>query len=94
VCSSSAFDGHTPISLEPSRLLNLLKHYFEVLGDKAACYEDLRSYIDLGSEELHDWITLIEKTTHTPVSFSKCRQLSAKAHVVLRYCSSPIHQCP
>jgi hypothetical protein len=94
VCRSSVFDGSTPTSLEPSRLLNLLKHYFEILGDKVACYEDLRSYTDLRSEVVSDWITFLKKTTHTPVSFSKCRQPSAQVRVVLRYCSSAVYQCP
>ncbi len=78
------FDGATTISLEPSRLLNLLKHYFEIFGDKAACYEDIRSYTDLDSDVLSAWTTILEKTSHTPVSFSNCRQSSAKAHVVLK----------
>ena len=91
VCRSSVFDEPTPISPEPSRMLNLLKHYFEILGDKTACYEDLRSYTDLHSEVVSDWITFLEKTTHTPVSFSKSRMPSAEVCVVLRYCSSAIY---
>ena len=90
MCKSSVIDGSTPTLLEPSRLLNLLKHYFEILGDKVACYEDLRPYTDLPSEVVSDWVTFLEKTTHTPVSLSKCRQPSAQVRVVLRYCSSAI----
>jgi len=64
-------------------LLNLLKHYFEIFGDKAACYEDIQAYTDLDSDVLSDWITFLEKTAHTPVSFPNCRRPDAKAHVVL-----------
>lgn len=84
MCKSPIFDVSTPIPLESSRLLNLLKRYFEIFGDKATCYEDIRTYTDLGSDVLSDWITFIEKTAHTPVSFSNCRQPSAKVHVVLK----------
>ena len=62
--------GPLPISAEPSRLLNLLKHYFEILGDKAACYEDLRPYTNLDSDVLTDWITFLGGTSHTPVGLS------------------------
>ena len=84
VCKSSIFDGSTPIPIESSRLLNLLKHYFEIFGDKATCYEDIRTYTDLDSGVLSEWITFLEKTAHTPVSFSNCHQPSAKAYVVLK----------
>lgn len=84
VCKSSTFSGSTPISLESSRLLNILKHYFEIFGDKTACYEDIRTYTDLDSDVLSDWITFLEKTTHTPVSISNCRQAGAKVHVVVK----------
>jgi N-terminal acetyltransferase B complex non-catalytic subunit len=79
VCRSLIFEGSTPIPLESSRLLNLLKHYFEIFGDKTTCYEDIRTYTDLDSDVLSDWIAFLEKTAHTPVSLSKCRQHSAKA---------------
>lgn len=92
VCKPSTLDGLTPISVEPSRLLNLLKHYFEIFGDKAACHEDLRPYTDLNSEVLTDWITFLRGTNHIPVGFSKCRQPSAKTHTVFRHCSSAINQ--
>ncbi|KAH9996784.1 actin cytoskeleton organization protein [Russula vinacea] len=72
---------------EPSRLLNLLKHYFEGLGDKAACHEDLRPYTNLDSKMLPDWITFIEKTTHTPSSGVALRR-SINAHKLLRHALS------
>jgi len=79
--------------------LNLLKHYFEILGDKAACYEDLQPYTNLDSDVLADWITFLEGTSHTPVGLSTYTQSSAKpmqtsemelrrsinAHKLLRY---------
>lgn len=84
MCKSSTFGGSTPISLESSRSLNLLKHYFEIFGDKTACYEDIQTYTDLDSDVLSDWITYLEKTNHTPVSFSNCCQAGVKVRVVLK----------
>lgn len=55
---------------EASRLLDLLKRYFQIFGDKAACYEDVRQYTDLDSDSLSEWITFLEGMTHSPVSFS------------------------
>ncbi|KAI0006129.1 actin cytoskeleton organization protein [Russula compacta] len=69
---------------EPSRLLNLLKHYFEIFGDKAACHEDLRPYTDLNSEVLTDWITFLRGTNHTPSSGIALRR-SINSHKLLRY---------
>lgn len=75
--------GVHEVPTESSRLLNLLKHYFEVFGDKAACYEDIRTYTDLDSDVLSDWIAFIEKTAHTPSS-SSALQRSINAHKLLR----------
>ena len=72
MCKSSAFHEPTPISVEPSRSLNLLKRYFEILGDKSACYEDIQQYTDLDPEVSADWIAFLNGTTHTPVGISKC----------------------
>ncbi|KAI9509646.1 N-acetyltransferase B complex non catalytic subunit-domain-containing protein [Russula earlei] len=69
---------------DPSRLLNLLKRYFEIFGDKAACYEDLRPYSDLYSEVLSDWIKFLEGITHIPSSGASLRR-SLNAHKLLRY---------
>ncbi|KAI0302144.1 N-acetyltransferase B complex non catalytic subunit-domain-containing protein [Russula brevipes] len=68
---------------EPSRLLGLLKHYFEILGDKVACYEDLRPYTDLNSEALSEWITFLEGTTPSTSSGSALRR-SVNVHKLLR----------
>jgi len=70
--------------VEPSRFLNLLKRYFEMFGDKSACYEDLRPYSDLYLEVLPDWIAFLDGISHTPVSCSRCRRSDAKAYAVLR----------
>ena len=55
---------------DASRLLDLLKRYFHIFGDKAACYEDVRLYTDLDSDSSSDWIAFLEGMTPSPVSFS------------------------
>ncbi|KAI0256800.1 actin cytoskeleton organization protein [Lactifluus subvellereus] len=69
---------------EPSRLLDLLKRYFDIFGDKATCYEDLRSYADLNSGVLSDWMAFLEGIPHIPSSNASLRR-SINAHKLLRY---------
>lgn len=68
---------------EDSRLLDLLKRYFHIFGDKAASYEDLRPYTDLDSDS-SDWMTFLEGMTHSPSSGATLRR-SINAHKLLRY---------
>ncbi|KAH9981196.1 actin cytoskeleton organization protein [Lactifluus volemus] len=68
---------------EPSCLLDLLKRYFEVFGDKAACYEDLRPYADLNSDALSDWMAFLAGIPHTPSTSASLRR-SINAHKLLR----------
>ncbi|KZS91044.1 TPR-like protein [Sistotremastrum niveocremeum HHB9708] len=37
-----------------------LKSYFVTFGDKPACFEDLKPYIDLQGEEREDWTTFLD----------------------------------
>nr|ATU82292.1 alpha-actin cytoskeleton organization protein [Macrocybe gigantea] len=45
---------------EPSRLVEQMKAYFEKFGDKACCFEDLKPYLVLESEELSSWTTFLD----------------------------------
>jgi hypothetical protein len=87
----SIFGSPTPTSVEPSRLLDLLKRYIDIFGDKATCYEDLRPYADLHSDILSDWIAFLEGIPHIPVSFPGCHYSSANAYQVLKCFSSEIY---
>jgi N-terminal acetyltransferase B complex non-catalytic subunit len=69
---------------EASCLLDLLKRYFHIFGDKAACYEDVRQYTDLDSDSLSEWITFLEGMACTPSSATALRR-SINAHKLLRY---------
>ncbi|KAI0306474.1 actin cytoskeleton organization protein [Multifurca ochricompacta] len=69
---------------EPSRLLDLLKRYFRIFGDKAACFEDLRPYTDLGSDVLADWLAFLEGITHSPPSNTALSRF-INAHKLLRH---------
>ncbi|KAI0273734.1 N-acetyltransferase B complex non catalytic subunit-domain-containing protein [Gloeopeniophorella convolvens] len=71
------------VSPESSRLSNLLKEYFENFGDKAACYEDLRPYVDADPEIASDFSAYLEGVPHVPVSAAL--QRSINAHKLLRY---------
>ncbi|KAH9063337.1 N-acetyltransferase B complex non catalytic subunit-domain-containing protein [Lactarius vividus] len=71
---------------DASHLLDLLKRYFDIFGDKTACYEDLRPYTDLDSDSssIGDWITFLEDVEHSPSSGTALRR-SINAHKFLRY---------
>jgi N-terminal acetyltransferase B complex non-catalytic subunit len=58
------------MSTDASHMLDLLKRYFDIFGDKAACYEDVRPYTDLASDSSTDWIAFLEGVSHSPVRLS------------------------
>ncbi|KAF8636586.1 hypothetical protein AX17_003397 [Amanita inopinata Kibby_2008] len=60
------------VSNEPSRLLTLMQEYFEKLGDKACCFEDLRPYLILEGDDMSKWILFLESV---PVNFTSAAEL-------------------
>ncbi|KAH7889369.1 N-acetyltransferase B complex non catalytic subunit-domain-containing protein [Phlebopus sp. FC_14] len=49
---------------DENSLLSMMEHYFTQFGDKACCYEDLLSYLDLEGASLEQWTTFL--TNHNP----------------------------
>lgn len=73
-CHSQRFGLLTII---PGSLLSLLKRYFQEVGGKACCYEDLKPYLELGRNDLTEWIIFLKSQTQafvgihgTPVAIS------------------------
>ncbi|KAF8625781.1 hypothetical protein AX15_005171 [Amanita polypyramis BW_CC] len=50
------------VSANRGRLLRLIQEYFEKIGDKACCFEDLRPYLDLDAEDFAKWTSFLEST--------------------------------
>lgn len=49
------------VSEEPTRLVDLMERYFNEIGDKVCCFEDLKPYTLLGSDEHCRWIAFLER---------------------------------
>ena len=55
---------------EPTRLVDLMERYFNEIGDKVCCFEDLKPYTVLGSDEHCRWIAFLESVPSTFVSLT------------------------
>lgn len=54
------------MSPDPSPLVSLMENYFEKIGDKVCCFEDLKPYLGLSGDELLKWTSFLESI---PASF-------------------------
>ncbi|KAF9464770.1 N-acetyltransferase B complex non catalytic subunit-domain-containing protein [Collybia nuda] len=72
------------LSTSPARLVTLMEHYFEEIGDKACCFEDLKPYLDLEGNECLKWTSFLEAT---PASFNSPNELRRliNSHKLLRH---------
>lgn len=50
------------------RLLHLMKQYFEIFGDKACCFEDLKPYLNLEGNDLAAWTEVLQACPSSLVS--------------------------
>jgi len=46
--------------IDPDRLINLMRQYFETFGDKSCCFEDLKPYTFLEGDEQKSWTSFLE----------------------------------
>ncbi|KAG5647223.1 hypothetical protein DXG03_000758 [Asterophora parasitica] len=61
------------ISTDSGRLVTLMQQYFDQIGEKACCFEDLKPYLaDLQGEELLKWMSYLESI---PSSFTTSKDL-------------------
>ncbi|KAJ2932908.1 hypothetical protein H1R20_g4212, partial [Candolleomyces eurysporus] len=76
------------VSSEPSRMNDLLEQYFDVVGDKACCFEDLKPYTILEGAQKERWTTFLK---NVPVSLAtkKEAQRVINVHKLLRYGLAP-----
>ncbi|KAH9951453.1 actin cytoskeleton organization protein [Amylocystis lapponica] len=56
------------LSSDPSELPRLLENYFQRVGDKFCCFEDLQPYVQLDGDELAAWTSFLETQPSTFVS--------------------------
>ncbi|KAJ3842483.1 actin cytoskeleton organization protein [Lentinula raphanica] len=72
------------VSTDPKRLLHLLQQYFEIFGDKACCFEDLKPYLSLEGEDLAAWTETLT-TSFTALTTIEAVRRVVNAHKLLRY---------
>lgn len=66
---SSTLRSHiSSFVLEPSRMVTLMKTYFERIGDKACCFEDLKPYLSLDDDDLSQWTAYLNSVSPSFVS--------------------------
>ncbi|KAJ6502477.1 actin cytoskeleton organization protein [Mycena sanguinolenta] len=71
------------ISNDPNRMVDLMKRYFEEIGDKACCYEDLKPYLTLEGEDAARWTSFLQSLTPSFASDNDLRRL-INSHKLLR----------
>ncbi|RXW20882.1 hypothetical protein EST38_g4951 [Candolleomyces aberdarensis] len=73
------------VSSEPNRMNDLLEQYFDVVGDKACCFEDLKPYTILEGAQQERWTTFLKNVPAT----KKEAQKVINVHKLLRYGLAP-----
>ncbi|KAJ7109453.1 actin cytoskeleton organization protein [Mycena epipterygia] len=53
------------ISSDTNRMVDLMKQYFEEIGDKACCFEDLKPYLALEADDSDRWMSFLQSLTPT-----------------------------
>ncbi|KAK0228730.1 actin cytoskeleton organization protein [Armillaria fumosa] len=72
------------LSTDSARMVDLIQQYFEKIGDKACCFEDLLPYIHLDGDDLSRWTSYLKSV---PSSFTTINELqrSTNRHKLLRH---------
>ncbi|RDB21137.1 N-alpha-acetyltransferase 25, NatB auxiliary subunit [Hypsizygus marmoreus] len=72
------------LSTDPERLVKLMQQYFEKIGDKACCFEDLKPYLELEENDLAQWTSYSESVSPSFTTNNELRRL-INSHKLLRY---------
>ncbi|GLB34889.1 putative N-acetyltransferase B complex (NatB) non catalytic subunit [Lyophyllum shimeji] len=76
------------ISQDSGRLVGLMQRYFDQVGDKACCFEDLKPYLALEGEDLARWTSFLEAVPSSFTTPAELRRLM-NAHKLLRHNLTP-----
>ncbi|KIM49319.1 hypothetical protein M413DRAFT_438506 [Hebeloma cylindrosporum] len=72
------------LSQDSTRLITLLKEYFDNFGDKACCFEDLKPFLDLEESDLSQFTIFLQVVPAGFTNVSELRRL-INAYKLLRY---------
>ncbi|KAE9409642.1 actin cytoskeleton organization protein [Gymnopus androsaceus JB14] len=76
------------VSTDSTRMLHLMKQYFEAFGDKACCFEDLKPYLSLDGEDLAAWTDVLQASSSSLSTVNAVRRV-INSHKLSRYNLSP-----
>ncbi|KAJ7111542.1 actin cytoskeleton organization protein [Mycena crocata] len=68
---------------DPNRMVDLMKRYFEEIGDKACCFEDLKPYLALEADDSARWTSFLVSLTPSFTNTNDLRRL-INSHKLLR----------
>ncbi|KAJ7709829.1 actin cytoskeleton organization protein [Mycena rosella] len=71
------------ISNDPNRMVDLMKQYFEEIGDKACCFEDLKPYLALEATDSEKWMSFLQSLTPSFTNTNDLQRL-INCHKLLR----------
>ncbi|KAJ7774501.1 actin cytoskeleton organization protein [Mycena maculata] len=71
------------ISNDTNRMVDLMKRYFEEIGDKACCFEDLKPYLTLDADDSEKWKSFLQSLSPSFTSTDDLRRL-INSHKLLR----------
>ncbi|KAK0210940.1 actin cytoskeleton organization protein [Desarmillaria ectypa] len=72
------------LSTDSTRMVDLIQQYFEKIGDKACCFEDLLPYVQLDRDDLSRWTSYLKSVPSTLTTINEL-QRSTNRHKLLRY---------
>lgn len=70
-------------ALESSRLVSLMKQYFDKIGGKSCCFEDLKPYLSLEADDLISWTSFLESVSPSFVGLISCFVCKKYSHSVV-----------
>ncbi|KAJ6596969.1 actin cytoskeleton organization protein [Mycena vulgaris] len=70
-------------SNDTNRMVDLMKQYFEEIGDKACCFEDLKPYLALDADGSKRWMSFLQSLTPSFANTNDLRRL-INSHKLLR----------
>ncbi|KAJ7449885.1 actin cytoskeleton organization protein [Mycena latifolia] len=71
------------ISNDTNRMVDLMKQYFDEVGDKACCFEDLKPYLALEADDSQRWMSFLQSLTPSFKNTNDLRRL-INSHKLLR----------
>ncbi|KAJ7219345.1 actin cytoskeleton organization protein [Mycena pura] len=72
------------VSNDPNRMVDLMKRYFEEIGDKACCFEDLKPYLALQADDSTRWTSYLQSLTPSFTTTNDLQRL-INCHKLLRH---------